>query len=92
MPPCIGSSGNTTNAVASAISAMTTSNHSQNTITIIFGTLPIVLALFGLVVAYLQLRRARVVLDVESLRTDLSNETSFDSTNVAVMAGRSVIS
>ena len=43
-------------------------NNTNNTITIVLGTLPIVLTFVGLLIAYLQLRRTRLVVDLESLR------------------------
>ena len=43
-------------------------DNTNNTITIILGTLPIVLTFVGLLIAYLQLRRTRLVVDVESLQ------------------------
>jgi len=67
-------------ALADALDALASSNRAQNTITVVFGVLPIVLAFFGLLIAYLQLRRARVIVDIGPLlRTSLGRTPSVKS-------------
>lgn len=78
---------NTSNILADALHKLAADNNAQYTISIVLGVLPIVLALVGLTIAYLQPRRGPAVIDLESLgflgkRQYIGTEDEHDSNRI----------